>query len=128
MSDEFQLKQAWRSIELLMGGDLEAFLDLWSDDAVWHVGGDNKISGEYRGRDGIREGCRRFAEANGELKPLDVLADERHVVMIFRARGQRDGKSLDTINANFVIADDDGKWKSCWWVPSDQKLYDELWR
>ena len=59
-------------------GDLPALLDLFADDAVWHVPGSRALSGEHRGRDAIIAFLRGTAERTGGTfvyaQPLDQPA------------------------------------------------------
>ena len=75
--------------------------------------------------------ARRFLEVGGDtfhLEPIDVLADDAHMAIMFRTTGERDGKRLDVTNCTFVTLGDDGRWDRCWWLPNDQEAYDDYWR
>ncbi|WP_459655721.1 nuclear transport factor 2 family protein, partial [Achromobacter xylosoxidans] len=39
--------------EALLSGEYETLFPLFADDVVWQEGGDNPLSGEYRGRGGL---------------------------------------------------------------------------
>jgi ketosteroid isomerase-like protein len=119
-----------RSVEALGRGDLEGFLELWSDDVVWRIGGNNQLTGIYRGKQAVREVTLRTIELSQgayQLEPMDVLADEKHLVLMFHATGQHADRSIDTTVATFVTVDDEGKWEASWWLPSDQAQYDAFW-
>jgi len=87
-------------------GDVAGLLGLFADDAVWHVPGVSAIAGDYRGRDEIGALMRRTAELSGGtywVEPLWVLADDEHVVAVYRARGQRaGGRKLDIQQALLI--------------------------
>lgn len=44
-----------RLYDLLAAGDIDGYLALVADDAVFHVGGDSIVAGEYAGKDAIVE-------------------------------------------------------------------------
>ena len=53
MSEHPNAARAREGFERFVQGDLPALLDLFADDAVWHVPGSMALSGEHRGRDAI---------------------------------------------------------------------------
>ncbi len=119
-----------RSVETLGSGDLDGFMDLWSEDVVWRIGGNIQLTGIYRGKQAVREAALRsveLSEGTYRLEPMDVLADEKHLLLMFRATGQHGDKSIDTTIATFVTVGDAGTWEACWWLPSDQAQYDAFW-
>lgn len=118
-----------QSLESIARRDVDGFMDCWASDVVWQVAGSNPLSGVYRGGDEVRKVVTGFMEAFGaefSLEPVDVLADDRHVAIMFHATGQRRGKRLDMTSTTFIRCDDQGRWNYCWWVPSDQRGYDDF--
>ncbi|MGH9222445.1 MAG: nuclear transport factor 2 family protein, partial [Acidimicrobiales bacterium] len=92
-----QLSDAWAR------GDLEAQAQFWTEDVVWRVPGRHVLAGTYRGRDALNALVVRFFEESGgtlRLEPLDVIADDNHVICIFRAKAERGGRVLDVEDAN----------------------------
>ena len=41
------------AISLFNRGEWDAYREYFTDDVVWHVGGDHPLSGDYRGRDAM---------------------------------------------------------------------------
>ena len=64
---------ARHGFERFVGGDVAALLGLFAPDAVWHVPGENAMSGDYRGRDEIVAFLRRTAELTGGYLPRATL-------------------------------------------------------
>ena len=111
-------------------GDLDGALAVWAEDAVMHVPGKHVLAGSYRGREEIGGVLVKFAEMSGgslRLEPLDILADDHHVVAIFRATARLGAKTLDVVDANAFKVDDQGKFSECWWLPDDQPAFDAFW-
>src|SRR5262245_34184187 len=67
--------------------------------AVWRFPGrTGKLAGEHRGRAAILQFLMSVPQLTGgtfHLDLIDVLANDRHAVALFRGRGERDGKVLD---------------------------------
>src|SRR3954467_15123475 len=73
---------------------------LFSDDVVWRVGGANPMAGEYAGRRAVLRFLASTARLTGgtyRSEPVYALADEEHVVMVYRARGEREGRTIDIV-------------------------------
>ncbi|HXW44738.1 MAG TPA: nuclear transport factor 2 family protein [Streptosporangiaceae bacterium] len=60
-------------------GDFAALSNLLAEDVVWHFGGRNQISGDYRGRDAVYAGLAVAAGARPRQNPY-----------LFRPRQRRD--------------------------------------
>jgi uncharacterized protein len=69
------------------------------DDAVWRFPGRHgKLAGEHRGREAILGFLMNVAGlTNGtfHLDLIDVLANDRYAVALFRGHGERHGRVLD---------------------------------
>jgi ketosteroid isomerase-like protein len=75
-----------------------------AEDIVWRVPGTNAMSGEYVGRDATLQFLRQTLVLSGgtyrtELKY--VVADDERAVAVYRARGEREGRTLDIDQALF---------------------------
>ena len=79
-------------------GDMDTLAELIAPDVVWHVPGDNLISGTYTSRDGIF-GCfnKIFELSGGSYQPqlLDILADDNYTVALLHANARHGEKMLD---------------------------------
>lgn len=112
-----------------VGGDVAGLLELFADDAVWHVPGANAMTGDYRGRDEIIPFLRRTGELTGgtyRVELLWVVADDEHVVAVYRARGEREGRRLD-IEQALLVRVEEGVWKDIRAQPLDQPAFDAFW-
>lgn len=112
-------------------GDLEAVLQRFDDAISWHVGGDSKITGEYRGHQqvlGFFGSLMEFSGGTFHLDLHDVLANDEHAVALVTltaSSGQRTVEGLPGAHVWHVRA---GKLTAFWDCPSDQVVIDDLFR
>ena len=98
-----------------------------SPDIVWHVPGDNRVSGEYRGADAV------FETMPARMQPLDrweldvheVMGNADLVVATVGIRGTRHGRSVETTGAH-VFRLLDGRIVEAWGFADDQPGLDAL--
>ena len=80
-----------------------------ADDVVWRVPGDTAMSGEYRGRDQVPQFLRQTRVQSDNTYRTElryVVADDDRVVAVYRARGERRGRTLDIEQALFCTVRD----------------------
>ena len=100
-----------------------------ADDVVWRVPGDTVMSGEYRGRDKVLQFLRqtRVQSDNTYSSELTyVVADDDRAVAVYRARGERKGRTLDIEQALFCVIRD-GVIADVTAVPLDYRAFVEFW-
>jgi len=110
-------------------GDMATLTDLFADDVVWHLLGNNQLSGVYRGRDAVFATFAKTAELSGgtfNVEVHDVVANDEHAVALTRATGTREGKSLDSMDTD-VAHMKDGKVTEWWSFVEDGRATDEFW-
>lgn len=131
MSEHPHAAAARRGFEDFRRGDVQALLGLFAPGAVWYVPGDNAMAGAYRGMAEIGPFLRRTAELTGGTYRVDLLwtvADDDHLVSVYRARGERpDGRTLD-IEQALLIDVEGGRWTRIRAQPLDQASFDAFWR
>ena len=130
MSEHPHAARAREGFERFRAGDLPALLDLFADDAVWHVPGSMALSGAHPGRDAIVDFLRRTAELTGGTYRVELLwtvADDDRLVAVYRAMGERpDGRELDVEQA-LLVELEEGRWKLVRAQPLDQAAFDAFW-
>jgi ketosteroid isomerase-like protein len=96
-------------------GDTQWFDDHLADDVVWHVGGNSKAAGEYRGRDNVLQLLTPAASSGGSsIDVHDILANDEHTVILGTAHLQApDGDRVDYRFVN-VFHIQDGKVTEAW--------------
>jgi len=120
---------ARRGFDSFVRGDVAALLGLFAPDAVWHVPGANAMAGDHRGLAEIGAFLRRTAELTGgtyEVELLWAVADDEHLVAVYRARGEREGRLLD-IEQALLIRVENGLWTDIRAQPLDQAAFDRFW-
>jgi uncharacterized protein len=106
-------------------GDGEAFLDLLADDVVWHALPGTPMAGTYRGKVEVADLLAQIADATGgsfSIEVHDVLANDEHAVGLVRARGEREGRTLDEPHVHVVHVNDD-RIVEFWSHPHDTSKY-----
>jgi uncharacterized protein len=109
-------------------GDLAVLSDLFADDLLWHEGGQNQLSGDYRGREAVFGLFGKLKEATEGSLHVDlhaVFADDEHGVALVIATASRGGQTI-TVNNVDVMHLRDGKVVEFWTVPTDPAAVDEL--
>ena len=105
-------------------GDMDTLRkDLFTPDIVWHQGGRNQTSGDYRGPDqviGLFGKLHQLTDGTFRVDIHDVLASEEHVVVLGRVTAKRAGKTLQNGNYDHVCHFRDGKLAEAWVVNVDQ--------
>jgi len=101
----------------------------FAPEAVWRVTGANPMTGEYRGRDEILRFLRQTAVLTDGTYRADlryVVADGDRAVAVYRASGERNGRTLDIDQALFCVIRD-GMLVEITAVPFDGSAFDAFW-
>jgi len=116
-----------RGFQAFAEGDMVTMKSLLADDVTWHVAGRNRWSGDYTGPDSIVEYMSGVAsEAAIDNEAHAILADDDHVVALFKTSASRNGKAFHG-NAVYVFHVSNGRITEAWPVPADQYGFDEFW-
>ena len=109
-------------------GDFAVLNDLFADDVLWHVGGHNQLTKDYRGRDEVYAFFGKLMELTDGTFHLDVhavFADDEHAVALVISTGSRGGKTV-TVDEAHVYHMRDGRVTEFWDASTDQAASDEL--
>jgi uncharacterized protein len=118
-----------RGYEAFAAADIATLNEIFADDIVWHAAGRNQLAGTYRGKEEVFGVFQRVAELSGGTFKLEIhaiLADDDHAVVLARATGEREGRTLDD-NTIQVFHVKDGKVTEQWLHPGDAYTSDEFW-
>jgi ketosteroid isomerase-like protein len=116
---------AWRAAA---DGDVETLSKVFSEDLAWHASGRGPRAGVYRGQTAVFDYLASIGEAadrfDSELE--DVLVGDAKVAVLFRIRGRRGTRRLDT---HFVLLFriESDRIAEVWAIPRDQYAIDEFW-
>ena len=130
MSEHPSVSAARRGFESFRSGDGQVLVELFHSEAVWHVPGANAMAGDYRGLEEIVPFLRRTRELTDGTYDVELLwavADDEHLVAVYRARGERpDGRELD-IEQALLVELDGARWRDICAQPLDQRAFDAFW-
>ncbi|MEU0373528.1 nuclear transport factor 2 family protein [Streptomyces sp. NPDC006283] len=88
-----------RGYTAFVAGDMDTLGSLMTGDAVYHLPGNNQLSGHHKGRDAILDVFRRMGqETNGtmQIQVEAVLADGRgHVMSFHTVRADRGNRGIE---------------------------------
>jgi ketosteroid isomerase-like protein len=118
-------RTAWQAAA---DGDVTTLSEVCSEDLVWHASGRGPRSGAYRGQAAVFEYLASIGEAadrfDSELS--DLLVGEDKVAVLFRIRGRRGDRALDT-HYVLIFRIEESRIAEIWAVPRDQYAIDEFW-
>jgi uncharacterized protein len=106
-----------------------ALRDCFAEDAVWRVPGRNVMSGTYSGRTEIFRFLGRLPKLTGGTygsRLIDVLASDDRAAALYRAFGEREGRSID-IDQLLLFTLRDGLVTEVLALPSDPVTFDAFW-
>ena len=106
-----------------------ALRGLFAEDATWVVPGDGVMAGTFLGRDRIFRFLATLPkETDGSYgsQLLDVLASDERAAALYRATGQRRGRTLD-LDQVLLFRIEDGLVKEVLALPSDPAAFEEFW-
>ncbi|MGI9113380.1 MAG: nuclear transport factor 2 family protein [Gaiellaceae bacterium] len=103
--------------------------DCFAEDVVWRVPGASAVAGKYRGRSEIFRFLGSLPKlTNGTYRSrlIDVLASGERAAALYRASGEREGRSLD-IDQLLLFTIRDGLVVEVLALPNDAAAFDEFW-
>ncbi len=129
MSEHPNVDLARRGYAAFGEGDMATLTELIAEDAVWHLGGRNSLSGDYKGREAIFGLFARLAqetEGTMRIELHDVVANDDHVVVLttMSAGGSRGSFSTRTCDTSHMR---NGQITEFWTFGEDPYVWDEYW-
>ena len=109
-------------------GDFAVLNDLFAEDLLWHTGGRNQISGDYRGREAVYGLFGKLLEVTEGSFHVDlhaVFADDEHGVALVVGTASRGGRSIEFTEAH-VFHLREGKVVEFWVATTDAYAFDEF--
>lgn len=129
MTEHPNLAAARAGYEAFATGDMAAIGELVADDIIWHVPGDNSLSGDYLGKEAVFNMFGRLRqETDGTFKNEihDILANDDHGVALVTTTLTRNGESFSDQSVH-VFHMSDGKMTEFWNFPRNQRVIDNAW-
>jgi ketosteroid isomerase-like protein len=122
-----------RLLELYNTGQADVMIEMYTENAVLHIAGNNPISGTFRGRAAIRDALNNMFQrlappATVRAEPPEaILTSDQHQMAFFRASGERHGTTMDITYVMALRVDPDGRFEELWFLGDDQAAYDRFW-
>ena len=118
-----------RGFEAFNKGDIATLSELLTSDCVQHMAGNNRFTGEHKGRDNVLAMYGEMAQlTDGTMQAVlgDVYATDHGAVALYTASAKRNGKSTeDKMALVFTIVD--GKVIDMDDVPLNGEVDDAFW-
>ncbi len=123
---ETNLEAVRLAFDGLGAGDLQAVRAVVSEDIVWHVPGDSKISGDAVGIEAWAAKLQSLFASGLNAELLNVMAEGDQVITVQRNSASASDGELDILVLNlFTLAD--GKLSRMQTFPGDQYALDAFW-
>jgi ketosteroid isomerase-like protein len=106
-----------------------ALRGLFAEDAVWSVPGHGVMAGLYDGRDAIFRFLAKLPRETGgtySSELIDVLASEDRAAALYRARGARNGRTLE-LEQVLLFGIEGGLVSHVLALPSDPDAFEAFW-
>ena len=130
MAEHPNVQRLREGFQAFQTGDMEAVLKFFHEDILWHVPGDNVLSGDYKGHEEVMGFFGRLMQETGgsfKLELHDVLANGQHGVGLVRQSADRNGKHLELNVAQVFHINDEGRVTEFWGLAEDTRAVDEFW-
>jgi hypothetical protein len=106
-----------------------ALRGVFAEDAVWAVPGRGVMAGTYEGREAIFRFLAKLAKEtvgtySSEL--IDVLASDDRAAALYRARGTRNGRTLE-LDQVLLFRIESGLVREVLALPSDPDAFESFW-
>ena len=110
-------------------GDLQGYLDLCTDDFVFHAPGSNKMTGDYTKANFTKIIDTLMAVTGGNFTETvhDVVVNDTHGVVLAEHRVRRTDGGEHVFNVAHVYHLRDGKLAEAWECPADPTAFDKAW-
>jgi ketosteroid isomerase-like protein len=118
-----------RAHEAFERGDTEAMRGWFADDFVWHEGGRNSLTGDYRGADEVFALFNKIGAATDghfDARLEDVLANGTHLVALLMLTARRGTHEIRMKRVNVYSVNPDGRVAERWGYVGDQQAFDDL--
>ncbi|HET9410264.1 MAG TPA: nuclear transport factor 2 family protein [Candidatus Dormibacteraeota bacterium] len=126
---ERNIEMARTGYQAFNEGHLDEAMATIHDEILWHNGGDNPITGDFRGKEAVMQMLATFGqltEGTYEADIHDILASDEHTVVIGTYTATRHGRTRSARFVDVVHPAPDGRAKEFWRFFDDQAAEDEF--
>ncbi|HEX6548882.1 MAG TPA: nuclear transport factor 2 family protein [Candidatus Dormibacteraeota bacterium] len=124
------VERARRAYDAFATGDMATVGEQIAEDTVWHIGGNNPLTGEYKGRDAVFGFFGKLMEMTGgtfRLEVHDILANDEHTAVLVTERAERDGKQWEGRAVHITHPNSEGQVAEFWAFFEDPAAGDAFW-
>ena len=117
-------------LDAYASNDTETLREALAEDAVWHVGGTHRFSGDYEGREAILEYFDSVGAETGrtlQLDQIELMANDDRGAAFLRVTAERADEKLDVTMAEAFQFDGEGRIREFWAHATDQNAIDRFW-
>lgn len=109
-------------------GDVNAVLELQTDDCVWHGRGSTKYGGDFKGKEKIIGMLSQIPQDFEEFKldVHDILANDEHAAVLVTTRSRRKGKTYEDKAVHVHHINDAGKTTELWFASDTEMVKEAL--
>ncbi|HLZ94332.1 MAG TPA: nuclear transport factor 2 family protein [Candidatus Dormibacteraeota bacterium] len=128
-SEERNVEMARKGYRAFNEGHIDEAMATIHDEILWHNGGDNPLTGDFRGKEAVMEMLAKFGqlmEGSYEADIHDILASEEHTAVIGTYTATRHGRTHSARFVDVVHPAADGRAKEFWRFVEDQAAEDEF--
>ncbi|MBM7786694.1 nuclear transport factor 2 family protein [Tenggerimyces flavus] len=111
------------AIGRIAAGATDEVAHVFTKQTRWHFGGDNALSGDLEGDEGLAMFRRQLQIPGLWVTPQEVLVNDDRAIVFLRVRGEHAGRKLDILRAE-VMTVRDGKVVEYWGIASDPAAQD----
>jgi ketosteroid isomerase-like protein len=129
MPDHANAELVRRLFDAFARKDGLALRGLFAEDATWQIGGRSVLAGTHHGRRDIVRFLGSLPRLTGgtySSELIDTLASETRAAVLYRARGEREGRSLD-IDQVLLFGIREGLIADVLALPGDPVAFDSFW-
>ena len=129
MADHPNVAKICEAYDAFSRGDLATVGALFAPDIVYHLLGDNRLSGDYKGQAEVFGFFAKMSDMTGRTLRVDVhdiLASDEHAVALVTVSAQREGMSFDMREVH-VFQLEAGKISAFWAFEENQREGDQFW-
>ena len=129
MSDHPNLDLIKRGYAAYAKADGDTLNELFDDNVVWHIGGRNPLSGDYKGKSQVFSffaKLQEMSDGTASIEVRDLLANDRHGVAIVTETATRNGRTYSG-PAVHTLRIENGRVIEFWGYVMEQYEQDKFW-
>ena len=122
------IERARKGYTAFDAGDAATVMELLADDVIWHVEGDSRYTGTYRGKQAVAEFFMRLMSDQFVQKHdiHDILASDQHTAVLSSITATYKGQTITGNAVDILHENANGQLTEFWRISNDQAKFDQL--